>query len=72
MHLFKNLNFKIMKESTLMRKLITSCTLPLSRSEFGGLLFYLYVCDRTNIFGESKKVDLDSILLFTRNAFAEQ
>lgn len=68
----QHFKFQIMKELTSARKLITFCTLPLSRSEFGALLFYLYICDRTNIFGESKKVDLDSILLFTMNAYAER
>lgn len=37
------------------------------RSEFGAYLIYFYICDRTNLFGESKKVDfsfmLDDIVL---------
>lgn len=32
------------------------CHLSLSRSEFGSLLIYFYLCDRTNLFAESKKV----------------
>ena len=26
------------------------------RAEFGGILFYFYICDRTSVLGESKKV----------------
>lgn len=33
-------------------------------SEFGALLFYLYICDRTNIFGESKKNYNRDLFLF--------
>lgn len=28
------------------------------RAEFGGILFYFYVCDRTDIFSDSTKVPL--------------
>ncbi|KAL0414850.1 UNVERIFIED_CONTAM: protein REDUCED WALL ACETYLATION 1 [Sesamum radiatum] len=28
------------------------------QSEFGALLVYFYICDRTNLLGESKKVTL--------------
>lgn len=33
-------------------------------SEFGALLFYLYICDRTNIFGQSKKSYNRDLFLF--------
>lgn len=34
----------------------------LYRSEFGGLLIYYYLCDRTDLFGESKKVWLNGLV----------
>lgn len=39
-----------------MRLMVLICHLTISRSEFGVILVYFYICDRTTIFAESKKV----------------
>uniref|UniRef100_K3YNW4 Cas1p 10 TM acyl transferase domain-containing protein n=1 Tax=Setaria italica TaxID=4555 RepID=K3YNW4_SETIT len=46
-----------------MRMMVLICRLTISRFEFGIILVYFYICDRTSIFAESKKVRIKSILL---------
>ncbi|XP_024983780.1 protein REDUCED WALL ACETYLATION 1-like [Cynara cardunculus var. scolymus] len=48
-----------MEESFLLENRLTLRAI----SEFGIILFYFYLCDRTNFFGDSKKV-LASLLFF--------
>ncbi|KAK1316861.1 hypothetical protein QJS10_CPA05g00169 [Acorus calamus] len=43
---------------------VSSVTSNLVRSEFGILLAYFYICDRTNFFGESKKSYNRDLFLF--------
>ncbi|WOH13086.1 hypothetical protein DCAR_0832595 [Daucus carota subsp. sativus] len=50
----------LMEESFLLENRLTLRAI----SEFGGLLIYYYLCDRTNLFGESKKSYNRDLFLF--------
>ncbi|KAL1806755.1 hypothetical protein ACET3Z_029823 [Daucus carota] len=50
----------LMEESILLENRLTLRAI----SEFGGLLIYYYLCDRTNLFGESKKSYNRDLFLF--------
>ncbi|PIA28046.1 hypothetical protein AQUCO_07300017v1, partial [Aquilegia coerulea] len=54
------IRFFVMEESFLIENRLTLRAI----SEFGVLLLYFYVCDRTNLFGESKKTYNRDIFLF--------
>ncbi|KAF5179638.1 Reduced wall acetylation [Thalictrum thalictroides] len=54
------IRFFLMDESFLIENRLTLRAI----SEFGVLLLYFYVCDRTNLFGESKKTYNRDIFLF--------
>ncbi|XP_017219349.1 protein REDUCED WALL ACETYLATION 2-like [Daucus carota subsp. sativus] len=54
------IRFFLMEESFLLENRSTLRAI----SEFGGLLIYYYLCDRTNLFGESKKSYNRDLFLF--------
>lgn len=54
------LRFLMMDESFLLENRLTLRAI----SEFGALLIYFYICDRTNIFGQSKKSYNRDLFLF--------
>lgn len=54
------MRFLMMDEAFLLENRLTLRAM----SEFGALLFYIYICDRTNVFGESKKSYNRDIFMF--------